>query len=143
MPVAQGNGSILVDAVQHPKAFSCRNVSKHIVEGRHHLGLILQILLRHWASYQLLYLPSYSPEYNPIEEAFAKIKNLLGKAAARTREALVEAIGAALSAVSAADTGASSSMPDTTPRLTYCETCCEDSLALIRPGRWLWRSQAP
>jgi transposase len=49
-----------------------------------------------------LYLPSYSPDYNPIEEAFAKIKNLLRKAAARTRDALVEAIGA-LSAVSAAD----------------------------------------
>jgi transposase len=52
---------------------------------------------------QLIYLPSYSPDYNPIEEAFAKIKNLLGKAAARTKEALVEAIGVALSAVTAAD----------------------------------------
>jgi transposase len=52
---------------------------------------------------QLIYLPSYSPDYNPIEEAFAKIKNLLRKAAARTKEALVEAIGVALSAVSAAD----------------------------------------
>jgi transposase len=52
---------------------------------------------------ELLYLPSYSPDYNPIEEAFAKIKNLLRKAAVRTKEALVEAIGAALSAVSAAD----------------------------------------
>jgi transposase len=28
---------------------------------------------------ELLYLPSYSPDYNPIEEAFAKIKNLLGR----------------------------------------------------------------
>ena len=45
----------------------------------------------------------YSPDYNPIEEAFAKIKNLLRKAAARTKEALVEAIGVALSAVTAAD----------------------------------------
>jgi transposase len=52
---------------------------------------------------ELLYLPSYCPDYNPIEEAFAKIKNLLRKAAARTKEALVEAIGAALSAVTAAD----------------------------------------
>jgi transposase len=52
---------------------------------------------------ELLYLPSYSPEYNPIEEAFAKIKDLLRKAAARTKEALVEAIGVALSAVSAQD----------------------------------------
>jgi transposase len=52
---------------------------------------------------EVLYLPAYSPEYNPIEEAFAKIKNLLRKAAARSKEALVEAIGAALSAVTAAD----------------------------------------
>ena len=52
---------------------------------------------------ELLYLPAYSPDYNPIEEAFAKIKNLLRKAAARSKEALVETIGAALSAVTAAD----------------------------------------
>src|SRR5215218_3957674 len=39
------------------------------------------------------------------EEAFAKIKNLLRKAATRSKEALVEAIGAALCAVSAADAG--------------------------------------
>ena len=50
-----------------------------------------------------MYLPAYSPDLNPIEEAFAKIKNLLRKGAARSKEALVEAIGAALSAVSAAD----------------------------------------
>jgi transposase len=52
---------------------------------------------------ELVYLPSYSPDYNPIEEAFAKIKNILRMAAARSKEALVEAIGAALSAVTAAD----------------------------------------
>jgi transposase len=52
---------------------------------------------------ELLYLPAYCPEYNPIEEAFAKIKNLLRKATARSKEALLEAIGAALSAVTAAD----------------------------------------
>jgi transposase len=52
---------------------------------------------------RLLYLPAYSPDYNPIEEAFAKIKDLLRKAAARSKEALIEAIGAALSAVTAAD----------------------------------------
>jgi transposase len=52
---------------------------------------------------ELLYLPSYSPDYNPIEEAFAKIKKWLRKAAARTKEALVEAIGAALCAISAQD----------------------------------------
>jgi transposase len=52
---------------------------------------------------ELFYLPAYSPDYNPIEEAFAKIKTLLRKATARSKEALVEAIAAALSAVSAAD----------------------------------------
>jgi transposase len=52
---------------------------------------------------ELLYLPFYSPDYDPIEVAFAKVKNLLRNAAARTKGALVEAIGVALSAVSAQD----------------------------------------
>lgn len=52
---------------------------------------------------ELLYLPAYSPDYNPIEEAFAKLKHLLRKAAARGKGALVEATGVALSAVSARD----------------------------------------
>jgi transposase len=52
---------------------------------------------------QLSYLPPYSPDLNPIEEAFAKIESLLRKAEARTREALVEAMGQAISAVSARD----------------------------------------
>jgi transposase len=52
---------------------------------------------------ELIYLPSYSAEYNPIEEAFSKIKGLVRKAEARSREALVEAIGWALSAVSSRD----------------------------------------
>ncbi len=52
---------------------------------------------------ELLYSPPYSPDFNPIEEAFAKIKGLLRKAKARTRLALVEAMGTALSAVTAMD----------------------------------------
>lgn len=52
---------------------------------------------------ELLYLPSYSPDYNPIEEAFSKIKEILRRAAARAREALVEELGLALSAVSRED----------------------------------------
>jgi len=47
----------------------------------------------------LVFLPSYSPEMNPIEEAFSKIKQLVRKAGARTRQALVEAIARALAAV--------------------------------------------
>ena len=38
-------------------------------------------------------LPSYSPDFNPIEQLFAKLKELLRKAAARTKEALWDAIG--------------------------------------------------
>jgi transposase len=52
---------------------------------------------------ELLFLPSYSPDLNPIEEAFSKIKNIVRKAQARTREGLVEAIALALSAVTLED----------------------------------------
>ncbi len=52
---------------------------------------------------ELWLLPSYSPDLNPIEEAFSKVKGLLRKAGARTREALVEAIGRALAAVTPED----------------------------------------
>jgi transposase len=52
---------------------------------------------------QLIYLPSYSPDLNPIEEAFSKIKRLVRKAEARTKGALIEAIGSALTAVSSGD----------------------------------------
>ena len=52
---------------------------------------------------ELVYLPPYSPDLNPIEEAFSKIKGFIRKAEARTREALAEATGAAISAVTARD----------------------------------------
>jgi transposase len=52
---------------------------------------------------ELMYLPPYSPDLNPIEEAFAKLKVLLRKAGARTREALLEAMGRALDAVTPSD----------------------------------------
>ena len=52
---------------------------------------------------QLLFLPPYSPDFNPIEEAFSKIKGALRKAQARTCEALIEALGGAISAVTARD----------------------------------------
>jgi transposase len=51
----------------------------------------------------LVFLPSYSPDMNPIEEAFSKIKHLVRKAGARVREALVEVIGRALTAVTIED----------------------------------------
>jgi len=52
---------------------------------------------------QLLFLPSYSPDLSPIEEAFSKLKTALRRAGARTREALVEAIAQALLTITAQD----------------------------------------
>ncbi len=46
----------------------------------------------------LLYLPPYSPDFNPIEKAFSKLKALLRKAAERNVEALWNRIGALLNA---------------------------------------------
>ena len=47
---------------------------------------------------KLLFLPKYSPDLNPIEQVFAKLKHLLRKAAARTVEAICTAIGDLLGA---------------------------------------------
>jgi transposase len=52
---------------------------------------------------ELIYLPAYSPDLNPIEEAFSKIKGILRRAGARTKETLLEVLGEALSAVSTQD----------------------------------------
>ena len=47
---------------------------------------------------ELRFLPPYSPDFNPIEMAFSKLKALLRKAAARTRDALWEAVGSLIDA---------------------------------------------
>jgi transposase len=74
---------------------------------------------------ELIYLPSYSPDFNPIEEAFSKIKGMVRQAGARTREALVEVLGEALSALSAPRTlEVTSSMLAIVHEPNYCETCC-------------------
>jgi transposase len=52
---------------------------------------------------ELIYLPPYSPDLNPIEEALSKVKHILRKSCARTKENLIEAMGWALEAVSARD----------------------------------------
>jgi transposase len=52
---------------------------------------------------ELVFVPSYSPDLNPIEQAFSKIKNILRKLGARTHEALLEAMEEALCKVTPAD----------------------------------------
>ena len=64
------------------------NLAAHKVDGVH------QAIAAAGAS--LLYLPPYSPDLNPIEQLFAKLKALLRKAAARTKDALWTAIGSVL-----------------------------------------------
>lgn len=52
---------------------------------------------------QVLFLPPYSPDFSPIEPCFSKLKEALRKAAARTQEGLIEAIGQAMSLVTSED----------------------------------------
>ena len=55
------------------------------------------------AGCRLVFLPAYSPDLSPVEEAFSKVKTLIKAAGARTRAALDAAIAAALAAVTPAD----------------------------------------
>jgi transposase len=52
---------------------------------------------------QLLFLPTYSPDFSPIEETFSKLKACLRRTGARTREALQEAVIQALATITAQD----------------------------------------
>ena len=55
------------------------------------------------AGAEVRYLPAYSPDLNPIEQLFSKLKEFLRSAAARTVEGLIEAMGDALRAVTPGD----------------------------------------
>jgi transposase len=72
--------------------------------GAHRTNRVRELLIEERGA-ELLFLPSYySPDLNPIEEAFSKIKkNIVRKAGARTREALNEVMGEALWAVTLED----------------------------------------
>jgi transposase len=52
---------------------------------------------------ELVYLPPYSPDFNPIEQAFSKLKSYLRAACARSQKTLMEVIGQALSTISSSD----------------------------------------
>ena len=62
-----------------------------------HKGKAVRQLIRA-AGAKLFFLPKYSPDLNPIEQVFAKLKHLLRKAAARTVDTVCAAIGEALQA---------------------------------------------
>ncbi len=69
--------------------------------GAHKARRVLDCLAS--AGISVRFLPPYSPELNPIELAWAKLKRLLKAAKARTREALDEAIGKGLDFISTSD----------------------------------------
>jgi transposase len=52
---------------------------------------------------EVWFLPPYSPDFNPVEKMWSKVKQVLRTLAARTKEDLLEAIGEALRAVTASD----------------------------------------
>ncbi len=69
--------------------------------GAHRTGRVRDLVEARGAD--LVFLPPYSPDLNPIEEAFSKVKGMVRKAGARTRRTLDEAVGEALSSVTPED----------------------------------------
>jgi transposase len=65
-----------------------------------HRGKAVRRAIRE-AGAKLLFLPKYSPDLNPIEQIFSKLKHLLRKACARSYEAVLTAIGEILRTYSA------------------------------------------
>jgi transposase len=55
------------------------------------------------AGAEVWYLPPYSPDYNPVEQLWSKVKAFLRKAKARTSQALLTAVGQALRTVTSDD----------------------------------------
>ena len=80
----------LAPTLAHGDIVIMDNLSSHKVAG------VREAIEARGAS--LIYLPPYSPDLNPIEQAFAKLKALLRKAAPRTVESLWTVIGESLSA---------------------------------------------
>jgi len=86
---------VLCPAPKHGQIVVMDNLSVH--KSRHVRELI------EGRGCELWFLPAYSPDFKPIEEAFSKAKGILKKAKARTLQSLFEATAGALSAVSERD----------------------------------------
>lgn len=91
-----------------PRCASRRRAERAHLARRDRLGLFVEhdaldvvadVAAVEAAGAELRYLPAYSPDFNPIEQFFAKLKALLRKAAARTIEALIAVIADALTTV--------------------------------------------
>ena len=87
--------SILVPALRPGDIVVMDNLSPH--KSDQTLSLIVH------AGAQVLFLPAYSPDLNPIEKMWSKVKGLLRSAEARTPADLITAIGQALAKITAQD----------------------------------------
>jgi transposase len=90
------NGACFLAYVDHFLAPALRKGDLVVMDNlpAHKIAGVREAIER--AGARLRYLPPYSPDLNPIEQAFAKLKAALRKAAARTFEDLIEAIAQAL-----------------------------------------------
>jgi transposase len=88
-------GEVLVPALRPGDLVVMDNLSPHKSDPT--LTLITN------AGAQVLFLPAYSPDLNPIEKMWSKVKNLLRGAEARTPADLITAIGQALAKVTSKD----------------------------------------
>ncbi len=87
--------AVLVPTLQPGDWVVMDNLSPHKSDPT--LALITQ------AGAQVLFLPAYSPDLNPIEMMWSKVKNLLRRAEARTQDELIAAMGRALAQVTPRD----------------------------------------
>ena len=86
---------VLGPQLQEGDMVICDNLASHKVHG------IAEAIAARGAT--LHYLPAYSPDLNPIEMAFSKLKALVSQTAARTYDQLIEAIARALDCFSASE----------------------------------------
>ncbi len=85
----------LVPALQKDDLVIMDNLATHKIAG---VGQAIETV-----GARLLYLPPYSPDFNPIENMWSKIKHILRSASPRTQEQLIEATRTAFNAISTAD----------------------------------------
>lgn len=87
---------VLVPTLQPGQVVVMDNLSAHKAPG------VAEAI--RWAGAGVLYLPPYSPDFNPIEPMWSKVKQCLRSLTARTMEALENAVGTALRSVTPNDT---------------------------------------
>lgn len=88
-------GEVLVPALRPGQVVVLDNLGPHKA---HEVRELIE-----GAGCRLLYLPPYSPDFNPIEQCWSKLKTLLRSAGARTKEALEETLTTVIEQITAAD----------------------------------------